>query len=283
MMSTRISHLPDYLKLLKRFPKRRTALFVGDSWFQYPLRKYRDLEGLVDHEFNNELLVMDDSIPGRDADEIIGLSDRYLRTMEFLRQQGRPFQVIGLSLGGNDVIGSDFARHLLDAHQRPGADTEWAYEPPPAIALTHFNFPALRETFSQVRKAYQSFIKARDLHASRAWIICHTYADVTPSNTPYAFLGLKAGPWIWKELNRVGIRSAATQREISRWLLASFTGLLQEIAADTPNFVVLDSHLELPVFKGWWDNEIHPLGNGFKFLAKKYWFPQIRAALDASS
>lgn len=69
------------------------------------------------------------------------------------------------------------------------------------------------------------------------------------------------------------------QREISRWPLLSFANLLKAVAKGKQKVAVLDSRLELPDFDGWWDNEIHPLGPGFKLLAEKYWFPAVEKAL----
>ncbi len=259
--------------------KLSPALFVGDSWFQYPLRSYRDLQGRISHHFHHQLIGIDDSYPGRDADEIPGLAKRWFNLAGELKAMRHPLKLIMLSLGGNDIIGQDFGRHLFasDQSQTPN----WPWQPViPDICSRRINFTELGNSFETVRAAYQIMIDLRDSQAPDASILTHTYADITPSATPYKFAGLPvAGPWLHKPLVKVGIRKASEQREMSRWLLASFAALLHDIAASTNDFVVLDSRNELPDFAGWWDNEIHPLGKGFKHLADKYWIPAVGAAL----
>jgi len=36
---------------------------------------------------------------------------------------------------------------------------------------------------------------------------------------------------------------------------------------------------ECAAYEGWWDNEIHPLGKGFKHLVDNHWAPEIEAVL----
>lgn len=259
--------------------KLAPALFVGDSWFQYPLRSYRDLQGRISHHFRDRLIGIDDSYPGRDADEVPGLAKRWFNLAAELKGLQRPFQLILLSMGGNDIIGQDFGRHLFETDQTQTPD--WPWQPDiPEVCLRRINFTELSQSFAIVRAAYEVMIQLRDSQAPGAHILTHTYADITPSPTPFKFAGLPiTGPWLHEPLMRVGISEEIEQRALSRWLLASFAALLADIAEDTPNFVVLDSRQELPDYAGWWDNEIHPLGKGFKHLADTYWIPAVDAAL----
>ena len=62
-----------------------------------------------------------------------------------------------------------------------------------------------------------------------------------------------------------------------RWLLESFHGLLLDICAnssDPGRFIVLDTRLQLADTASW-DNEIHPLGQGFEHLIDGFWMPRL--------
>lgn len=276
MPSFQITELNKFLATATKNKKLKPALYLGDSWFQYPLRRFPDLQRLISNKFHDQIVGLDDSYPGRDADEVIGLIKRWRDIAADLKASGRPLQFILLSLGGNDVIGKDFSRHLHKSDQTPGV-VDWPWAPTiPAAALKRFDFEALRETFSKIRGAYQAILELRDEFAPKAKVITHTYADVCPSDTPYKLAGIAlSGPWIHEPLNEAQITDTDVQREISRWLLQSFHALLLDIGRNKEKFTVLDSRQELSDPK-LWDNEIHPRGKGFRALAEDHWFPAIR-------
>jgi hypothetical protein len=281
MASTGIGQLAKYLRLLEKFPERKRGLCIGDSWFQYPLRSYADIQRLIasPKEFGTKINFVDDSYPGRDADEVIGMIKRWSRLAYTLQQDFEPFDVILLSLGGNDVIGLDFARHLKPAAAATDAVIDWPWnENIPAVARNHIRFDELRETFQTIVKAYHLIVEMRDRFAPDALIITHTYADVTPSSMAYTFLTFRAGPWIWGPATKLGL-PAHEQKELTRWLLASFHGLLLEVKSRTNRFTVLDTRLELPNAEKDWDNEIHPRGPGFRHLVAQHWRPAIKHAI----
>jgi hypothetical protein len=278
MAATHINQLAKYFEQLKRYPKRKRGLCIGDSWFQYPLRSYADLQRRIalPSEFGNKINFIDDSYPGRDADEVFGLFKRWRRLAATLQQDYKPFDVVLLSLGGNDVIGLDFEHHLKLPGETGNPPWPWS-NPVPPIVNDHIRLGVLTDTFRSISAAYQLIIDMRDDFAPNATIIAHTYADVTPSKTGYEFLTFKTGPWIWKPASKVGLK-AAEQKEIVRWLLESFHELLLGVQEGTSRFVVLDTRMELPD-KSLWDNEIHPLGPGFRHLVEQYWRPAIAAAI----
>ena len=275
-MSTSYSALTQYLKKVKQYPKRARALTLGDSWFQYPLRSYADLQRRIATGFKDDLLCLDDSYPGRDADESIRFLPRWTAVARTLREElNKPFDMILVSLGGNDVIGQDFARHLKPASEKSDFATYgWKWNGTvPDVARRHIRFKELNETFDMVRKAYQGLVDMRDAWAKKAPIVTHTYADVTPSNSKYEFFGFKSGPWLWKPMRKVDLLDPAEQRILSRWLLESFEDMLSKTFKK--GVTVLSTRKELPTYEGWWDNEIHPLGKGFSHLYKKHWEPAI--------
>jgi hypothetical protein len=273
----------QFVSAIQDSPKRKRGLAMGDSWFQYPLRKYGDLQRKIAIHYKGKIEFFDDSYPGRDAREMDHVLHRVVPFAEYLDSEiKKPFDLILLSMGGNDVIGKDFQTHLKKATD-PGDSKVWRWNATiPEVVDRHILLGRLTATFQTIEDRYRKVLAMRDAHARQAWVFTHTYADVTPTNKSYQFVGIKlAGPWLWKPMRQAGLTGKAEQKELARWLLESFANLLLSIQADpaVERFQVLDSRLELTAYDGWWDNEIHPLGNGFKFLTETYWIPAIDQAL----
>lgn len=279
MATTPILQLQKYVNLVRKFPRRKRILCIGDSWFQYPLRSYGDLQTGVSRRLAGIAECLDDSYPGRGADEIPGMLGRWRGIAADLADRlDRPFELILVSVGGNDVIGRDFAANLKATHEASPAGP-WPWTPAiPQVARDHIRFDSLQSAFDRIDASYRMLRKLRDDFAPNATIIGHTYADVTPMNRPYQFLGVRAGPWLWQPMHDVGLVDPLRQRELSRWLLASFAGLLGSIAGERTGFFVLDTRLALEP-TGFWDNEIHPTRQGFVNLVTQHWMPAVRRAL----
>ena len=278
MASTHINHLKDYYERVDRFPDRPNALSIGDSWFQYPLRFYPDLQTRLssDDLFGRRVNFLDDSYPGRDAKDVPRMIRSWHNVGAVLQGRGRPFSLILLSLGGNDVIGRDFSRHLSDGSGSDASPWPWSASVP-AEARRWIHLDELAATFDKVAASYRAIVAMRDAVAPGATIIAHTYADVTPMNKPYKFFRMRTGPWIWKPATKQGVPIDA-QKTIVRWLLESFHALLGSVRDGTRSFVLLDTRRELPDPAGW-DNEIHPLGPGFIHLTDAFWMPAVEQAL----
>lgn len=279
MPSTHITRLKDYFDRVDRHRNRSNMLTLGDSWFQYPLRSYPDLQTRLSGNsyFGTRANILDDSTPGRDAREVKRRIKQWRRIAGELAHRGRPFSAILLSLGGNDVIGLDFRDHITDGTTPSTAAWPWHPNVPPLIRRW-LDLAALKSTFDVIADNYGLIIAMRDELAPAATIVCHTYADVTPMKKGYTFdlFGIRSGPWIWKYLAPLGLTDAE-QKQIVRWLLESFHALLLQLKAasvDPARFIVLDTRLELPD-PAQWDNEIHPLGPGFTHLADTFWKPVL--------
>ncbi len=259
------------------FPRRKRALCIGDSWFQYPLRSYGDIQTKLAAHYRTKIVFYDDSTAGRDAKQVPTMIqprlDSVCEHMKLVVK--KPFDFILVSLGGNDVIGQDFAHHLKKKSAPANGTTfPWnAKRPQPVKDFLQLN--PLKQTFDHVRAAYDGIIAMRSRFAPGSQIICHSYADVTPSDKPYQFVGIESGPWLFDPMNAVGLTDEDEQREVSRWLLESFENLLLDIAKRRPFMTVLKTREELPDYKGWWDNEIHPLGKGYQLLVDEHWIPEI--------
>ncbi len=282
MSTTDFRQLAKYLELVERHPTRARALSIGDSWFQYPLRSFPDLQRRLATTalLRNRVMFLDDSYPGRDADEVHGLIRRWQRVARTLADRGKPFDLIVLSLGGNDVIGLDFERHLRRGPAAEADDLLWPWAGHiPAVAARHIDFEPLRATFANIFEAYRLIIQMRNESAGGATILAHTYASVTPSSIGYQFLTFKAGPWIYGPATRLGL-SVPEQKVLVDWLLESFHGLLRGVQASSfaGRFEILDTRGELADAR--WDNEIHPSAEGFRALVRDHWEPAVLRALS---
>lgn len=280
MASTYINHLKDYYQRVADHPGRSNVLTIGDSWFQYPLRFYPDIQTRLssDDVFGRRSNILDDSHPGREASAVKQKIASWSNVAAYLQDKGKPFRAILVSLGGNDVVGLEFRDHV---REQAGMDNSaWPWSPAvPPVVRTWIRLDVLAATFQSIADNYRRIIAMRDMHAPDGLIVTHTYADVTPMNKPYVFkgFGVRMGPWIWPYLAPLGL-SDAERKEIIRWMLASFHGLLVSLKAETHDFEVLDTRLELPDLADW-DNELHPLGPGFVHLADKFWYPLLDPVL----
>lgn len=279
MPSTHIAHLKDYFERIERYPARRNVLTIGDSWFQYPLRTYLDLQSGIaaNSRLGRRANILDDSYPGRDAREVKGRIARWRRIAGELAHQQKPFSLILLSLGGNDVIGHDFRRHIDSSGTIDATVWPWSTQVP-EVARRWLDLGELGRTFDMIAESHGRILALRDALAPGATVVTHTYADVTPMDRPYTFglPGLRTGPWIWKHLAPLGL-TPTEQKTLVRWLLESFHALLLHIGANSSapgRYVVLDTRLALPG-TALWDNEIHPRGPGFEQLIDGFWMPVL--------
>jgi len=97
---------------------------------------------------------------------------------------------------------------------------------------------------------------------------------VFPSGKKYRLGPLKVGPWSKPYFKDVGLTDAVRVRAVVRWLLDGFQGMLDDLAANHANVIVVHS-LDALDDPAKWDNEIHPTGEGFKELVEDFWQPMV--------
>src|SRR5688572_18913431 len=141
-----------FIDAAREFDKRKRALCIGDSWFQYPLRSYGDIQRKLATHYRLEILSFDDSNAGRDAKQVpTEIQPRLNRFCAHMAQvEKKPFNLILVSLGGNDVIGQDFPLHLKKKSQpADGTTFQWNKNIPPSVRR-FIKLNPLSETFSKV-------------------------------------------------------------------------------------------------------------------------------------
>jgi hypothetical protein len=258
-----------FRKLVEKHREWPRVLCFGDSWMQYPPHPtdlHKQLRRLFKHTaFLNE------SRPGRESAEIKALMPRLRALLGDFQ-----FDVLVVSMGGNDVVGNELAEYVktADEPQTPAA-VAWGVVPPEVrdhIRLSSFDL-ALRYLVDDYRRV----IGARDEAAPACEIVAHNYDYVWPDGRAFKLAGVKAGPWIKPQLDAVGLVGIERQRVVSSWLIDQFTRVMQALVSQTPRMRLVDARGTLT--RNQWANEIHPTEGGFRRLAEQAWRPVLGGLL----
>ena len=263
------TEIKAFRKLVGKHPAWPRALCFGDSWLQYPPHPtdlHKQLRRLFRHTaFLNE------SRPGRESAEIKALMPRLRALLAEFR-----FDVLVVSMGGNDVVGNELAEYVKTAEEpQSPANVDWGVVPPEVrdhIRLGGFDL-ALRYLVDDYRRV----IAVRDAAAPECEIVAHNYDYVWPDGRAFKLAGVKAGPWIKPQLDAVGLTGIAAQRVVSSWLIDQFTRVMTALVSQTPRMRLIDARGTLA--RNQWANEIHPTESGFRKLAEQAWKPVLGAFL----
>ena len=252
---------------------RPAIAYWGDSWFSTPL--YRNLywnsfariDGVSLRLGGPGLTAARMCTPAacRDAAE---------------RLRSREFDLVAVSIGGNDCLGPRLAA-IFDGAARMPVDAA---------------FQAVVDdgVLARVRDRYAILLSALSTVGGGFRVIGHGYAPLqrigAAGATSIKNLGLAAplvgnvGPWLWPAVRPVlGTRDAA--RAFARRLLVD--GFRDQVLAPSRrDFPALFSFADFsdipdPAADAFWYDEIHPTEAGFAVLATGF-NPMLRAALPAA-
>ena len=261
-------------KVWREVLKTRPAIaYWGDSWFSTPLYK-----NLYWNSFSRI-----DGISLRLGGP--GLTAAKMLTPANCREQAerltsREFDLVCLSIGGNDALGARLSA-LFDGAPRMDADAAFQR------LLDARMFDVLRERYHLVLSEL-----ARVGGAFR--VVGHGYARLQKigdsGKTSIKNLGLvsplvgNVGPWLWPAMKGALGSKAEARRFADLLLVAGFRDRV--LAPSKADFPTLFSHADFsdvadaadPAF---WYDEIHPTEAGFGVLAVRY-NAMIRAALPAA-
>lgn len=257
-------------KSLELHPDWPRAICLGDSWFQYP-PGFTDLHVQLRGLFKRSLF-WNDSMAGRESAQIKGILPRVRSVMSQYQ-----FQVLLLSMGGNDVVGTELAEFVKteDEPQSYGS-TAWGTVPPEV--RDHIRLSAFEHALAYMLNDFRQVIALRDQVAPNCEIVAHTYAYPWPDGTPFKLLGIKAGPWLKPYFDGVGLTDPAGQRTVAVWLIDQFERALRDLVSQTRRMRCVDSRKLLPN-RSQWENEIHPTKAGFRRLATMAWRPALNGLL----
>lgn len=245
-----------FAQSIKHFPNDPVILSEGDSWFSYP--GHANTIDHLDDMFHHDISLLRLEKSGDTIHNMTTGSElaqmRHLLTIYDV-------DALLFSGGGNDVVGPELVD--LFTHVPPGDD--WR---------DHIT-PKMDFTFQMLEQAYTGIALLRDQYRPNCLIVTHGYAYVQPSGKPTKFwlwpipLNVTVGPWIRKNLELVGIDTAAAQTEVVKYLIDRFNEMLQKVATNQPRFVALDNRSTLGPND--WSDELHPTRDGFKRIAKSFY------------
>jgi len=235
----------------------------GDSWFDYPLpdplHATDVLEALKDTG-DPAPMILKLAHYSDATTTLLGVNKRNRLIAQLQDKANGHIDALLFSGGGNDVVGDQFRFWLHDA-SAVGND--------PARGVDNRR---LADIFGVVESAYLDLIRIRDRFAPHAPIFVHAYDFAIPNGISACHL---AGPWLRPSLVDRGWPDLAPGTLIVRTILIQFRAMLQRLASDPANDMVL-VETQGTLAPDDWANELHPTGAGFAKIAARF-----RAALAA--
>ncbi len=254
--------------------RRPLIAYWGDSWFSTPL--YRNLC------WNSFARIDGMSIrlgaPGLTAAQMLTPATCRDHAERFA---ARGFDLLCLSIGGNDCLGERLAAVFAGA---PRMDADAAFE----RVLAHGVFERLRGRYDLLLGAMAGVPGLR--------VVGHGYAPLSreaigrPGALTVQNVGLAAmvmgtvGPWLWPVMRPVLASKAEAERFAWRLLVEGFRDRV--LAASRAAYPGLFSYADFSgvgsiADAGFWYDEIHPTEAGFALLASGF-NAMLRNALPAS-
>jgi hypothetical protein len=256
----------DLVDAVNAHPDWKRVMCFGDSWFQYPIAPGKDIQKVLPRIYRRTLF-FNEGVAGLDSAKYKMGRGRVTRNLgEF------EFDVLLLSMGGNDIAGSEMVEFVKekDAPQDVGT-RQWGVIPAPV--RDHVRLSAFQRTLEYIQDDIFDMVQRRNQVRGACEIVMHTYDYPWPDGKPFKLGPIKAGPWIKPHLDDVGLTDFDQQRTVVMWLLDQYAALLNQIASQTPRFRVVKSLGTLK--RAQWGNEMHPTKAGFKVLVEKCWVPVL--------
>lgn len=261
-------------KVWREVLKTRPAIaYWGDSWFSTPL--YKNLYWNSFARIDGISLRLGG--PGLTAAKM--LSPANCRE-QAERLKSREFDLVCLSIGGNDALGARLSA-LFDGAMRMDADAA-------------FQRLLDARVFEILRDRYQLVLSELARVGGDFRVVGHGYARLQkigdPGKTSIKNLGLvspligNVGPWLWPAMKGALGSKAEAQRFADLLLVDGFRDrVLAPSKADFPTlFSYADfSDVAEAADQAFWYDEIHPTEAGFGVLAGHY-NAAIRATLPAA-
>lgn len=252
-------------RLLGRANENNGVLVAeGDSWFDYPLN---DVLSCLEDEHGYDV----ESVAHKgDCVENMAYAEGQLtdlsRLIEKLIRQGITPKAILLSGGGNDIAGDEFG--MLLNHKKS--------------SISGLNDKVVEGVMDRIGHAYITIIWSvmqlcQERLDKKIPIIVHGYDYPIPDGRGFmGGWGPLPGPWLEPGFREKGFEQMPERIQIMVSLIDRFNLMLQGVVslkqfAGNVRYVDLRKTLKNgTTYKNDWANELHPTGDGFSLVTKKF-------------
>jgi len=240
----------------------QTAGFLvaaGDSWFDYPIH---DVLTVLDDDYGYSVeSAAHRGDPIESMAYLNGQLDKLARCIDKVKAQGGVPKAVLLSGGGDDIAGKEFGM-LLNNASSPIAG--WNNEIVDGVLTV------------RIAGAYRTMLSAISSYCRQ------DLGKVLPIPDGRGFLGgwgPLPGPWLKPGFTEKFFSDLQVNTPMMHNIIDRFNTMLSAVALEPAfegnvHFVdlrgTLSSVLMNDAYKDWWANELHPTGDGFAAVAKKF-------------
>lgn len=246
----------------------KKVLIDGDSWVSHPFPNVTNISHQLDI-LNRDILILNYANPGDEALEILRpKGKRYKKLKQILKDRAwkQDFDLIFLSMGGNDIVGPEIIKKRFVKNKKTNPNLH-GHE---LISKHYYNM------LSKIINKYKAFIEMKNSAGfnSKTPIVTHTYGYLLPRKIGTTFLSIKFNEgWVKVYLDKLHITDEREQYLVIKGMLDSFADRLHALEKECENFHVIDTRKILTGADGkpdlrCWHDEIHPNKNGFKKITQ---------------
>ncbi len=235
-----------YHRTIKKEPHRIKVVSEGDSWFQHPLPKVREV---IDHLIDTPDFAIYSLGAGGDELKNMFKEEEY---QEVILRENPDFFL--LSAGGNDVLGTNFHKYIKNPGTYPAAPVGTD----PKRFIDDLYFIQMEEVVGIFKLTFQKLLQLKP----NLQILTHGYSYIIPENN-------QNKGWVGRYLIDKGITVHQDRQAVINLMIDIFNEELQKAIEpfDQVHFVDL-RQFTLP--GEYWHDEIHPNSKGFRVYANMF-------------
>ena len=267
MTSETVNNAEDFHEELHDTFYDKKVLIEGDSWVSHP--QVSNLAKQFEQDRDHEAIILNLGAPGDDAlstkhsnSVFIGKQFRELKKILTNEQHGFVFDLIFLSIAGNDIIGPDILEHKYVKQKTTGGG--YGGE----LLTGEFD-----DAVKRIASGYKKFIDMvrADTMNKETPIVTHTYSFLQPRLSGTNIFGIEFGDgWIATHLDHqsIGVDDPDEQYDILKAMFTRYQEAMEPLNGKK-GFHVIDTTETLLKDDGTPDtsvfhDEIHPKGRGFR-------------------
>lgn len=236
---------------------------AGDSWFDYP---FHDV--LKDLEDNYGYNVESTAHAGDPIEKMayhLGQLDDFPRQLDKVKDLGAVPRAALLSGGGDDIAGAEFGMLLNNAFS-PIAG--WDMEVVDGVLNDR-----IYTAFLAMLSGMDTLIQGR--FGKSLPIVVHGYDYPVPDGRGYigVFGHFLFGPWLEPGFREKNFSDLAQRVQMMHDVIDRFNVMVQSLTQRLAFVHYVDVRNTLSTggdYKTWWDNELHPTGEGFEKVTDKF-------------